>query len=161
MGLRPSFFLDVGSVWGVKRPQLLGSARNTSPNVTVIFSDTNADGKLDPIVRPITDTGGNALYTVVDTTSADIGKSTTCVTGYSGTAGGTCVGSFANTALANTINPFEEFYFGDTWKPRLSVGFGVNWNSPFGPFRIDIAKALLKEPGDDTKLITFNVGTQF
>lgn len=56
---------------------------------------------------------------------------------------------------------FEEEYLGDTLKPRLSVGFGVNWNSPFGPFRIDIAKALLKEPGDDTKLITFNVGTQF
>lgn len=56
---------------------------------------------------------------------------------------------------------FEEEYLGDTLKPRVSVGFGVNWNSPFGPFRIDIAKALLKEPGDDTKLITFNVGTQF
>ena len=161
MGLRPSFFLDVGSVWGVKRPQLLGSARNTSSNVTVIFTDTNADGKLDPIVRPIKDTAGNPLYTVVDTTAADVGKTTTCATGYSATAGGTCVGTFANTALANTINPFEEFYFGDTWKPRLSVGFGVNWNSPFGPFRIDIAKALLKQTGDDTKLITFNVGTQF
>ena len=56
---------------------------------------------------------------------------------------------------------FVEEYLGDTLKPRLSVGFGVNWNSPFGPFRIDIAKALLKEPGDDNKLITFNVGTQF
>lgn len=56
---------------------------------------------------------------------------------------------------------FQEEYLGDTPKPRLSVGFGVNWNSPFGPFRIDIAKALLKEPGDDTKLFTFNVGTQF
>ena len=56
---------------------------------------------------------------------------------------------------------FEEEYLGDTLKPRVSVGFGVNWNSPFGPFRIDIAKALLKEPGDDNKLITFNVGTQF
>ncbi|MEZ5655904.1 MAG: outer membrane protein assembly factor BamA [Sphingobium sp.] len=59
------------------------------------------------------------------------------------------------------IGPFEEEYVGDTLAPRLSVGFGVNWNSPFGPFRIDIAKALLKEPGDDTKLITFNIGTQF
>lgn len=56
---------------------------------------------------------------------------------------------------------FEERFFGDTWKPRVSVGVGVNWNSPFGPFRIDIARALLKEPGDDTKLFTFNVGTQF
>jgi outer membrane protein insertion porin family len=43
----------------------------------------------------------------------------------------------------------------------MSVGFGVNWNSPFGPFRIDVAKALLKQTGDDTKLINFNVGTQF
>ncbi|MET0369797.1 MAG: outer membrane protein assembly factor BamA [Sphingobium sp.] len=56
---------------------------------------------------------------------------------------------------------FDEVYLGDTLSPRVSVGFGVNWNSPFGPFRIDIAKALMKEPGDDTKLITFNVGTQF
>ncbi len=46
-------------------------------------------------------------------------------------------------------------------KPRLSVGAGVNWNSPFGPLRIDVAYALLKNPSDDTKLITFNVGTQF
>ena len=30
-----------------------------------------------------------------------------------------------------------------------------------GPLRIDIAKALLKQKGDDTKLFSFNVGTQF
>jgi outer membrane protein insertion porin family len=58
-------------------------------------------------------------------------------------------------------NGFVERYVGDTPKPRVSVGFGVNWNSPFGPFRIDIAKALTKAEGDDTKLITFNVGTAF
>jgi len=63
--------------------------------------------------------------------------------------------------LISAIPPFSEEYFGNSAKPRLSVGFGVNWNSPFGPFRIDIAKALLKEPGDDTKLFSFNVGTQF
>ncbi|WP_182913902.1 outer membrane protein assembly factor BamA [Sphingobium terrigena] len=74
-----------------------------------------------------------------------------------GTARAPVCGSGYNFAGSN----FEEEYLGDTLKPRLSVGFGVNWNSPFGPFRIDIAKALLKEPGDDTKLITFNVGTQF
>ncbi|MBO9575582.1 MAG: outer membrane protein assembly factor BamA [Sphingobium sp.] len=56
---------------------------------------------------------------------------------------------------------FKEFYVGDSPKPRVSVGFGVNWNSPFGPFRIDIAKALTKVDGDDTKVVTFNVGTQF
>lgn len=78
---------------------------------------------------------------------------------------GVCPGDNTTDPTQNThtliIGPFEEEYLGDTLKPRVSVGFGVNWNSPFGPFRIDIAKALLKEPGDDTKLITFNVGTQF
>lgn len=59
------------------------------------------------------------------------------------------------------VPPFKEVFLGDTWKPRVSVGFGVNWRSPFGPFRIDIAKALVKYEGDDPKLFTFNVGTQF
>jgi len=65
------------------------------------------------------------------------------------------------TETRATKSGFKEFYVGDTPRPRLSIGVGVNWNSPFGPFRIDIAKALLHSPGDDTKLVTFNVGTQF
>ena len=65
------------------------------------------------------------------------------------------------TPYGYNIQPFREDYFGNTPKPRLSVGIGVNWNSPFGPLRIDVAKALLKSQGDDTKLFSFNVGTQF
>ena len=56
---------------------------------------------------------------------------------------------------------FKEFFLGNSAKPRLSVGVGVNWVSPFGPLRIDVAKALLHQRGDDTKLFSFNVGTQF
>ena len=56
---------------------------------------------------------------------------------------------------------FKEKFLGNTLTPRVSVGVGVNWNSPFGPFRIDIAKALRKAPGDQTKLINFSVGTAF
>ena len=56
---------------------------------------------------------------------------------------------------------FREFYYGGSAKPRVSIGIGFNWNSPFGPLRLDLAKAILKQPGDDTKLFTFNVGTQF
>ncbi|MFM2410010.1 MAG: hypothetical protein RL481_838 [Pseudomonadota bacterium] len=91
-----------------------------------------------------------------------------------GTQGGLLYYNVNGTTLETTttaLNPngsarvpvltFQERFLGDSWKPRVSVGFGVNWNSPFGPFRIDIARALLKEPGDDTKLFTFNVGTQF
>ncbi|MEO7655557.1 MAG: BamA/TamA family outer membrane protein, partial [Sphingomicrobium sp.] len=55
----------------------------------------------------------------------------------------------------------KESFLGNSPKPRLAIGVGVNWVSPFGPFRIDIAKALLSQEGDDTKLFSFNVGTQF
>jgi outer membrane protein insertion porin family len=58
-------------------------------------------------------------------------------------------------------NGFREFFLGNTARPRISVGFGVNWTSPFGPFRIDVARALVKAAGDDSKLLTFNVGTAF
>ena len=56
---------------------------------------------------------------------------------------------------------FIEEFVGNTPKPRVSIGVGVNWNSPFGPLRIDFAKVLLKAEGDDTKAFSFNVGTQF
>ena len=67
----------------------------------------------------------------------------------------TCPDGFA------PLSPFEEQFFGDTWKPRVSVGAGVNWNSPFGPFRIDFAQTIRKVEGDDERRFTFNVGTQF
>ncbi|MFZ1742387.1 MAG: BamA/TamA family outer membrane protein, partial [Pontixanthobacter sp.] len=63
--------------------------------------------------------------------------------------------------LNQTIAPFQEVFLGDSSSPRVTIGIGVNWNSPFGPFRIDFAHALRKQPGDDTKRFTFNVGTQF
>jgi outer membrane protein insertion porin family len=56
---------------------------------------------------------------------------------------------------------FKEVFLGDSPKPRLSIGIGVNWTSPFGPLRLDLAKAILKQEGDDTKLFSFNVGTSF
>ena len=71
------------------------------------------------------------------------------------------MGTSINTPAVNTSDPFVEEFLGDSPRPRVSVGIGVNWNSPFGPLRIDVAKALLSQRGDDTKLITFNVGTQF
>ncbi|MGB7406712.1 MAG: outer membrane protein assembly factor BamA [Pacificimonas sp.] len=56
---------------------------------------------------------------------------------------------------------FREEFFGDSPSPRVSVGIGASWNSPFGPFRFDLAKDVLSEPGDDTQLFQFNVGTTF
>ncbi|MFN3592001.1 MAG: BamA/TamA family outer membrane protein, partial [Thermaurantiacus sp.] len=60
-----------------------------------------------------------------------------------------------------TIPGFQEFFLGNSASPRISVGVGVSWNSPFGPFRFDVARALRKVEGDDTQVFQFNIGTQF
>ena len=56
---------------------------------------------------------------------------------------------------------FREVFLGNSSSPRITIGAGVNWNSPFGPFRIDFAHTIRKVEGDDDKTLTFNVGTQF
>jgi outer membrane protein insertion porin family len=63
--------------------------------------------------------------------------------------------------ILQTQQGFKEVFLGDSASPRVSVGVGVSWNSPFGPFRFDIARALKKVEGDDTQVFQFNVGTQF
>jgi outer membrane protein insertion porin family len=116
-GLRPSAFVDIGSVWGLTKPNLPGVA----PTCIAI-----------PVAAP---------GVTPDNKPATPGQE--CGTGFS------------------RQNGFREDFIGNSPKPRLSVGVGVNWISPFGPLRIDLAKALLHQDGDDTKLFSFNVGTQF
>ncbi len=140
LGLRPSIFIDAGAVFGVTKPQLLGGL------------DTYPDG----LAIPIRDDDGNQLYTQIDERDDEGNPTQTSVTINPTAPDGT-----PNVAQATTISPFVEEFLGDTPKPRVSIGFGVNWNSPFGPLRLDFAKAILKEDGDDTKLFSFNVGTQF
>ncbi|MDR6832401.1 outer membrane protein insertion porin family [Sphingopyxis sp. BE259] len=136
LGLRPSIFLDVGSVFSVKRPTLttLEDFRDTRPGVA-------GEGLIKYRCRKAS-TGEDVFASL---TTGTTNQYTTCDT--------------ANGFSA--LPPFEERFFGDTWMPRVSIGAGVNWNSPFGPFRIDFAYALRKEEGDDTKRFSFNVGTQF
>ena len=60
------------------------------------------------------------------------------------------------------FNPgYKETFLGNSARPRVSVGVGFNWTSPFGPLRVDVARAILKQEGDDTKFFNFNVGTSF
>lgn len=80
---------------------------------------------------------------------------------YTTAAGTISTSPTAADGTANTPVRYVEEYVGDTPSPRVSVGIGVNWNSPFGPFRLDFAKVLKKANGDDPKTFTFNVGTQF
>ncbi len=49
----------------------------------------------------------------------------------------------------------------DANTPRVAAGLGVSWRSPFGPIRIDFAKALVKEDHDETQLFNFSFGTRF
>ena len=131
LGLRPSVFFDIGSVFGLKTPTL-----TNSPYPGGIFIPTR-------------DEAGNALYRQ---TVANVSTIVTSPTAPDGTA---------NVALGSNVPPFVEEFYGNSPKPRASIGIGVNWNSPFGPFRIDFAYPLLKQKGDDTKKFSFNVGTQF
>ena len=117
LGLRPSAYVDAGSIWRITTPPLLD----------VIASCSRAATETVP----------------ADTIIIHPGDPLACPTGYART------------------NGFKEFFVGNSGKPRLSIGIGVNWVSPFGPLRIDLAKALLKQRGDETKLFSFNVGTQF
>jgi outer membrane protein insertion porin family len=116
LGIRPSAFVDVGSLWDIRQPQLLDIVNICSP----ISTSTGLTQKLQHPGDPACDT---TLYSV--------------------TPG------------------FKELFLGNSAKPRLSIGIGANWTSPFGPLRLDLAKAILKQKGDDTKIFTFNVGTQF
>jgi outer membrane protein insertion porin family len=163
MGLRPSIFAQVGALFGITTPlATLGvnvaggfqQARDTNGNLLY-----NKDGSpsLNPIITPITDTTTGLPLFLVPTT----GLATTCSVGYAAAYGGACSGTTINNAAVNTTAPFIERFLGNSASPRLSVGIGVNWNSPFGPLRIDLSKALLTQEGDDPKLFTFNVGTQF
>lgn len=49
----------------------------------------------------------------------------------------------------------------DNASMRGSAGFGIAWASPFGPIRLDFAKAFLKEDYDEEELVRFSFGTRF
>ncbi|MEQ8410737.1 MAG: outer membrane protein assembly factor BamA [Erythrobacter sp.] len=66
-----------------------------------------------------------------------------------------------NNPAIRPNSAIREVFLGDSPSPRVTAGIGVNWNSPFGPFRIDFAQTIRKVEGDDDKTFTFNVGTQF
>ncbi len=154
MGLRPSIYVQAGSLFSLTRPLPTTDFERVIENGV---PKTNPDGSPTLLGSIIS---YNNTYTPAGAT-APATRITSCAIGYAdpSVAGSTCVGTEANTANRGT--PFVENFLGNSPRPRVSVGIGVNWNSPFGPLRIDVARALIKQRGDDDKLITFNVGTQF
>ena len=120
LGLKPTVFVDIGSVFAIKKPNLTDIGIVCSPKA-------GTTGLKVEFLPP----------------------------------GALCQNLTGPEANYDRSAGFTEVFLGNSPKPRLSIGVGVNWNSPFGPLRIDIAKALLKQEGDETKFFSFNVGTQF
>ncbi|MDJ0977205.1 MAG: outer membrane protein assembly factor BamA [Erythrobacter sp.] len=140
LGLRPSLFLDVGSLWGVTEPVL-----QDNPNGIQATDATTGE----PLFSTTVDANGN---TIVDENNDVVRVLTTAPVDVNGDPN-------RREILANSN--IRETFLGNSPSPRITAGIGVNWNSPFGPFRIDIAQTIRKVEGDDDKLIQFNVGTQF
>ncbi|WP_188054957.1 outer membrane protein assembly factor BamA [Sphingosinithalassobacter sp. CS137] len=160
LGLRPSVFVQAGALFDITEPlRTVAFPRATDAAGNPL---TNADGSPTLLPSPQLDDAGNQLYVNSYTTSSGVlaSRLTTCSIGYAASASEPCSGTAVNPTAPGTA-PFFERFVGNSAMPRLSVGVGVNWNSPFGPLRIDVAKALITEEGDDPKLFTFNVGTQF
>ncbi|MFA6218226.1 MAG: outer membrane protein assembly factor BamA [Erythrobacter sp.] len=132
LGLRPSIFFDVGSLFDVTAPAL--------QDFPLGIQEQDASGNLIYLQSSVDDRGNDVILRVTSPTAPD--------------------GSTNSPSYISGTN-FREVFVGDSPSPRVSIGFGVNWNSPFGPFRIDISKVLKSQTGDDTKRFSFNVGTQF
>ncbi len=133
LGLRPSVFLDVGSLFGIDQPALQNFPNGIQRRI----------GGEPLFLQPILNDEGEPTGTFTEVTTP-LGPD--------------------GAALEPSIVPgsrFTEVFLGDSASPRISVGIGVNWNSPFGPFRIDLSHVLKSQLGDDTKTLSFNVGTQF
>ena len=130
--LRPSIWVDVGALWGVDQP--------------ILQDNPNGLQQTDPTGAPL------FIQIVPDANGVPVSTIVTSPTAPNGTA---------NAPLTRQGSAIREVFLGDTPSPRVTAGIGVNWNSPFGPFRIDFAQSILSVEGDDDKRFTFNVGTQF
>jgi outer membrane protein insertion porin family len=102
---------------------------------------------VNPGGTPIVDDQGRPLYQVPGTNTTTIDA--------------TQPDGAPNIRLIQPNTNIRELFLGNTPSPRITAGIGVNWNSPFGPFRIDFAQSIRRVEGDDERRFTFNVGTQF
>jgi outer membrane protein insertion porin family len=133
LGLRPSVWVDVGALWGIDPPLL-----QDNPNGV---QQIDANGNPIFIETGQNDQGQTISFPTINPIAAD--------------------GVTANVPSIRANSAIREVFLGDSASPRVTAGIGVNWNSPFGPFRIDFAQTIRRVEGDDEKTFTFNVGTQF
>ncbi|MDE2579221.1 MAG: outer membrane protein assembly factor BamA [Hyphomicrobiales bacterium] len=75
-----------------------------------------------------------------------------CLPGYS-------VGPYYGPS--NCLQTYANGIETDTARIRASVGGSILWNSPLGPIRFDLAKAIAKGKYDQTQVFRFSGGTSF
>lgn len=66
-------------------------------------------------------------------------------------------------AIAGSLTDVDTTNFNtiDTGSIRTSMGVGISWASPFGPVRLDLTTAILKEGFDETEIFSFGFGSLF
>jgi outer membrane protein insertion porin family len=139
LGLRPSIWADVGALWGVERPILQDNPTGLQlrdPTGNLLFQTRRLDANGDPVLID-----GQPVF---DFTTSPLDPN-----------------GNANPRVVRPGSEIKETFLGNSPSPRVTAGIGVNWNSPFGPFRIDFSQTIRKVEGDDERTFTFNVGTQF
>jgi outer membrane protein insertion porin family len=62
---------------------------------------------------------------------------------------------------ANCGGAGQQICLADDSAIRASLGASILWNSPLGPLRLDIAKAIVKQKYDEEQLIRFGASTKF
>jgi outer membrane protein insertion porin family len=139
LGLRPSIWADIGALWGVETPVLQDNPNGLQErdiNGNPIFFTPRLDADGQPVL-----VGDQVVF---DRTINPLAPDGT-----------------PNPLAIRPGSEIKETFLGNSPSPRITAGIGVNWNSPFGPFRIDFAQTIRKVEGDDERRFTFNVGTQF
>ena len=69
----------------------------------------------------------------------------------------------AFTTVGSVWDASEDGEYGvaDPKAARASIGIGAAWKSPFGPIRVDLARAVVKQEIDQTQVFHFSFGTRF
>ncbi|WP_343347544.1 outer membrane protein assembly factor BamA [Sphingomicrobium sp. XHP0239] len=131
-GIRPSVFVDIGSVFDLTEP--------LTQDILFFCTPVPGTGLNQQIVRP-GDTIDDGMGGQMPITSCD---------------------DFGEEENSYVFQPgYREVFVGNSSSPRLTAGIGANWISPFGPLRIDLATTILKQDGDEPRVFNFNVGTSF
>ena len=122
---------------------------------TALFSDFGVLGKNDDTDRVLNNFQAQELLS--DPTGLYYNPSALLNKDYS---------SISNACSIDSTGMNEKYgtlctQFVDDASFRATIGVTLNWNSPFGPIRFDVGRAVASEDYDDAKFFRFSGGTRF